>query len=192
MICPTKRNGFDVVCVKLWMPFFKFCILQIKFNYTAPFFLSKLVHSWCYLSASSCDPFLQFFDSFLCRRLFNISQFVCETFLTPWNLKCGCWFTTNFHCCSLIRHSVFCSISHRQSFLPHLRHNYQSYCFHLNFLQVGRFLLLLSLLKHFLSHTYVTQRSPPLFVANIVKSRDESTSSTLFPQIEIWNRAVWY
>ena len=54
------------------------------------------------------------------------------------------------HCCLWISHSVFCSVSHRRSFYCHYRHE-QSHCVHLKVIQVGGFLLHLSLLKYFLS-----------------------------------------
>ena len=120
-ICPAIRKGSDRNnCIKLWTLFCKFYVLSIQFIRAAPFFLLKLLQSWFHPSASSV------FD--------------------PAKFKARVCFATAFHCCLLIPHSVFCSVSHRQSFHPHYRHD-QNHCVHLKVLQVSRFLLPLFILK---------------------------------------------
>ena len=95
-------------------------------------------------------PFGNYFVSFLCLRLFNISSICSRDVFDPVKCKARGDFATAFHCCLLISHSVFCSVSHRRRFYPHYLHE-QSHCVHLKVLQVSGFLLPLSLLKYFLS-----------------------------------------
>ena len=63
-------------------------------------------------------PFGNFFVSYLCIRLFNIS-FIYSPHVFEL-VKCKAWgfFGTAFHCCLLISHLVFCSVSHRRSLHP--------------------------------------------------------------------------
>ena len=72
IIFPTIRNGFDINCVKLWVFFCKFCMLSIKFNYTASSSILKLLESCFHPSARSFDFLTSFFVSCLCLRVFNI------------------------------------------------------------------------------------------------------------------------
>ena len=73
-------------------------VINYKFNYAAPFSLSKLLQSWFYPSASLFDLFV----SFLCLRLFSICRLlVLDTLLILWNVKRGSCFATTFHCCLL-------------------------------------------------------------------------------------------
>ena len=127
-------------------------MLSIKFNYAAPFSLLKLIQSSFYPSASSFDPLATFLVVFCTFRCLTFLPFVRKTFLIKWNVKPDFCFATVFHCCSLIPHSVFSSVSHRRSFHPHYRHD-QSRSLHLKVLQFGCFRLPLSLLKCFLSQT---------------------------------------
>ena len=61
-------------------------VINYKFNYAAPFSLSKLLQSWFYPSASLFDLFV----SFLCLRLFSIS-FTCPGHASD-PVKCKAWF----------------------------------------------------------------------------------------------------
>ena len=125
----------------LFFFFCKFYMLSVKFNYAAPFSLLKLFQSWFHPN---------FFVSFLCLRLFNISSICSWDVFDPVKCKAD-FFATAFHCCLLISHSLFCDVSHLRSFYPHYRHE-QSHCVHLKVLQVNSgFLLPLSLLKYFIS-----------------------------------------
>ena len=123
IICPAIRKGSDVNCVKLWTFFCKFYLLSIKSSYAAPFSLLKLLQSWFHPSASSVFDPVKFKARFLfcdCLSLLFIN--------TPLSI--------------LLRFSS-------SKFLPSLSSS-QSHCVHLKVLQVGRFLLPLSLLKYFL------------------------------------------
>ena len=147
IIRPTIWNEFDIVCIKLWA----FFLLQIlhaisKVQLCCSIFsiktFSKLVPSF----SEVVWPFGNFFVSFLCLRLFNISSICSRDVFDPVKCKARDFFATAFHCCLLKYHSVFCSVSHRRSFFPHYRHK-QSHCVHLKVLRVSGFLLPLSLLK---------------------------------------------
>ena len=109
IIRPTIWNEFDIVCIKLWAFFCKFYMLSIKFNYAAPFSLLKLFKSWFHPSSKIVWPFGNFFVSFLCLRLFNISSICFRHVFDTVKCKARDFFATAFH-------SVFCSVSHRQVF----------------------------------------------------------------------------
>ena len=152
IIRPTIWNEFDIVCIKLWAFFFfcKFYMLSVKFNYAAPFSLLKLFQSWFHPSARSFDLLATFLLVFCVFGYLTFLPFVLETFLILWNVKRGIFCATAFHCCFLISHSMFCSVSHRRSFYLRYRVE-QSHCVPLKVLHVNGFLLPLSLLKYFLS-----------------------------------------
>ena len=153
IIRPTIWNEFDIVCIKLSAFFFfcKFYMLSVKFNYAAPFSLLKLFQSWFHPSARSFDLLATFLLVFLCLRLFNISSICSRDVFDPVKCKARDFFVAAFHCCLLISHSVFYSVSHRRSFYPHYCHE-QSHCVHLKVLQVNSgFLLPLSLPSYFIS-----------------------------------------
>ena len=150
IIHPSIWNEFDIVCIKLWAFFLQ--ILHAISNVQLCCYIfstktfSKLVPSF----GEVVWPFDNFFVSFLCLRLFNISSICSRDVFDPVKSKAQDFFATAFRCCLLISHSMFCGISHRQSFYPRYRHE-QSHCMHLKVLQVSGFLLPLSLLKYFLS-----------------------------------------
>ena len=123
IIRPTIWNEFDIVCIKLWAFFFFF--LQIlhaisKVQLCCSIFsiktFSKLVPSF----GEVVWPFGNFFVSFLCLRLINISSICSRDVFDPVNCKARVFFATAFHCCLLIFHSVFCCVSHSSKFLPSL------------------------------------------------------------------------
>ena len=152
IIRPTIWNEFDIVCIKLWVfrGFLQILHAISKVQLCCSIFsiktFSKLVPSF----GEVVWPFGNFFVSFLCLRLFKFLPFVRETFLILWNVKRMVFFATAFHCCFLISHSVFCSVSHRRSF--YLRYSLeQSHCLPLKVLHVSGFFLPLLLLKYFLS-----------------------------------------
>ena len=89
--------------------FCKFYMLSIKFNYAASFSPLKLFKSWFHPSGEIVWPFGNFFVSFLCFRLFNISSICSRHVFDPVKWKVRDFFATAFH-------SVFCSVSHRQVF----------------------------------------------------------------------------
>ena len=130
--------------------FCKFYMLSVKFNYAAPFSLLKLFQSWFHPSARSFDLLTTFLLVFCVFGYLTFLPFVLETFLILWNVKRGIFCATAFHCCFLISHSMFCSVSHRRSFYLRYRVE-QSHCVPLKVLHVNGFLLPLSLLKYFLS-----------------------------------------
>ena len=89
IIRPTIWNEFDIVCIKLWAFFLQILHAISKVQLCCSIFsiktFSKLVPSF----GEVVWPFGNFFVSFLCLRLFNISPFVRETFLILWNIKRG-------------------------------------------------------------------------------------------------------
>ena len=105
-------------------------------------------------------------------------------------------FCNAFPCCLL---RMFCSILQCfsslklwPSLLPWLSH-----CVHLKVLQVGSFLLPLSLLKHFIFYWRSDLRSSPYFAANIVKGSDDLAYQLYFvfwslKLFCICNEAVWF
>lgn len=137
IIFPTIRNGFDINCVKLWVFFCKFCMLSIKFNYTAPSSILKLLESCFHPSARSFDFLTSFFVSCLCLRVFNILSICPRDVFNPARNNVRFFFCDCFHCCPLITHSVFYSVSDRRCFYPHYCHG-QSHCVHLQALQSCR------------------------------------------------------
>ena len=126
IICPAIGKGSDVNCVKLWTFFCKFYLLSIKSSYAAPFSLLKLLQSWFHPSASSVFDPVKFKARFLfcdCLSLLFID--------TPLSLL-QCFSSSKF--------------SPSLSSWPKTLRAFEV-------LQVGRFLLPLSLLKYFLSQT---------------------------------------
>ena len=125
-------------------------MLPIKFNYATPFFLLKPLQSWFHPLESSFDPlgtFLLVLCAFACLTFL---PFVHDTFLIKWKARflfCDC-LSLLFVDTPLSVLQCFSS----SSFHPHYRHG-QSHCVHLKVIQVGGFLLLLSLLKYFLPQT---------------------------------------
>ena len=150
IIRPTKWHEFDIVSIKLWGFFLQILHAINKVQLCCSIFsiktFSKLVPSF----GEVVWPFGNFFVSFMCLRLFNISSICSWDVFDPVKCKARDFFATAFRCCLLISHSVFCSVSHRWSFYHHYCQE-QSHCVHLKVLQFGGFLLLLSLLKYFLS-----------------------------------------
>ena len=104
----------------------------------------------------ACIKLWTFFCKFYMLSIkFNYAAPLCCSICSrdvfdPVKCKARGFFTTAFHCYLLISHSVFYSVSHHRSFHPHYRHE-QSHRVHSKVLQVGGFLLPLSLLKYFLS-----------------------------------------
>ena len=91
IIRPTIWNEFDIVCIKLWAFFSFFFFLQIldaisKVQLCCSIFsiktFSKLVPSF----GEVVWPFGNFFVSFLCLRLFNISSICSPDVFDP--VKC--------------------------------------------------------------------------------------------------------
>ena len=151
IIRPTIWNKFDIVSIKLWAFYFLQILhaineVQLCCSIFSIKTFSKLVPPF----GEVIWPFGNFFVSFLCLRLFNIFSICSRDVFATVKCKARDFLATAFHCCLLISHSVFCSVSHRRSFYLHYRHE-QSHCVHLKFLQVSGFLLPLSLLKYFLS-----------------------------------------
>ena len=152
IIRPTIWNEFDIVCIKLWAFFFFLQILHAisKVQLCCSIFSAKAFSKLVPSLGEVVWPFGNFFVSFLCLRLFNISSICSWDVFDPVKCKAD-FFATAFHCCLLISHSLFCDVSHLRSFYPHYRHE-QSHCVHLKVLQVNSgFLLPLSLLKYFIS-----------------------------------------
>ena len=87
---------------------------------------------------------------------FTFLPFVREPFLILWNVKRGFCFATTFHCCLLILNSVFCILI-LEAFTLIIVMTKAIACIWKLILQVGSFLLRLSLLKYFLSQALVTQ-----------------------------------
>ena len=153
IIRPTIWNEFDIVCIKLWAFFFFLQILHAisKVQLCCSIFsiktFSKLVPSF----GEVVWPFGNFFVSFLCLRLFNISSICSRDVFDLVKCKARDFFCD---CLSLlfidISLSVFFSVSHRRSFYPRYRLE-QSHCVPSKVLHVSGFLLPLSLLKYFLS-----------------------------------------
>ena len=129
----TIWNEFDIVCIKLWA-FFCCCmqilhaISKVQLCCSIPSIktFSKLVPSF----SEVVWPFGNFFASFLCLRLFNISSICSRDVFDPVKCKARDFFAAAFHCCLLISDIVFWCVSHRRSFYPHYRHE-QSHCVHL-------------------------------------------------------------
>ena len=153
-------KGFDINCAKPWTFFFNFkcyeqsLILHVinKVQCCCSIFSIETSSSWFHPSGSTFDPLATFLLVFLAFSFLTFLPFVHKTFLILWNVKDGFCFASPFQCSLLIPQSEFCCVSDRLSFYPHYRHD-QSHCVHLKVLQVGRFLLPLSLLKYFLFQT---------------------------------------
>ena len=155
IIRPTLWNEFDIV--KLWAFYFLQILHTIsKIQLCCSIFSIKTFSKLVSFFGEVVWPFGNFFVSFLCLRLFNISSICLWDIFDSVKWKRRDFFLCNsfafafgFHCCLLTSHSVFCSVSQRRKFYPHYRHE-QSHCAHLKVLQVNGFLLPSLLLKYFL------------------------------------------
>ena len=82
---PYHKNYTWYTYFKLWIFFRKFCMLSIKFNYAAPFFLLRLVQSCFHSSASSFDIFSissrDVFDPVKCKALFLFCDCLSLSFI---------------------------------------------------------------------------------------------------------------
>ena len=107
-ICPTIRDGFDIVCVKPWTFFLQSLHAINKTQLCCSVFSIKTCLKLVLHVGELVWPFVNFFVSFLCLRLFIIFSICLRDFLIR--------FETNFHYCPLISHSVFWSFSDRRNF----------------------------------------------------------------------------
>ena len=166
VICRVTRCIFvhhlsyhkKLICYKLRpaLTISKFYMLSIKFNYAAAFYSIKTSSKLVPSVGELVWPFGNFLFVFCVFGCLTFLPFVCETFLILWNVKRGFCFATAFHCCLLILHSAFCIVSHSWSFHPHYCNGESIACIWKFVLQIGCFLLPLSILKYFLSQTEVT------------------------------------
>ena len=98
IIRPTIWNEFDIVCIKLWAFFFFLQILHAisKVQLCCSIFsiktFSKLVPSF----GEVVWPFGNFFVSFLCLRLFNISSICSRDVFDPVKCKAGLFWRLPF------------------------------------------------------------------------------------------------
>ena len=102
IIHPSIWNEFDIVCIKLWAFFLQILHAISKVQLCCYIFstktFSKLVPSF----GEVVWPFDNFFISFLCLRLFNISSICLWDVFDPVKRKARDFFATAFHCCLLI------------------------------------------------------------------------------------------
>ena len=157
IIHPSIWNEFDIVCINLWAFFLQILHAISNVQLCCYIFSTKKFSKLVLSFGEVVWPFDNFFVSFLCLRLFNISSICLWDVFDLVKRKARDFFATAFHCCLLISHSLFCNVSHRWSFYPHHRHE-QSHSVYLKVLQVSGFLLPLSLLKYFLSRANLSLR----------------------------------
>ena len=96
IIRPTIWNEFDIVCIKLWAFFLQILHAISKVQLCCSIFsiktFSKLVSSF----GEVVWPFGNFFVSFLCLRLFNISSICSRDVFDPVKCKAGLFWRLPF------------------------------------------------------------------------------------------------